>query len=303
MKIKIRFQREALFYIGILLVGIVIIAIKQNYHVDEMFTYGLANSTGQSLHPEWKTAPYIYESPESAFKEYTAVQAGERFNFANVWDKQSADVHPPFYYVLVHIISSIFIDSCSKWIAGAINIAFLLLTFLMMRKILCLFECDEKEKDLISIFFIISTGMMNATSYLRMYVMAMFMVTLCAWWILRSVNEERSVKFYVSMAVLAVCGALTHYYFLLYLFFISLFFGLYLIINRKFLDAVKYIVAMLVAGGGSCLIFPAMLQHIFMGGYRGEESFEKLGGVLLPIGIRSRRFGNILTMIYLEDIY
>lgn len=293
MKTGLKCKKQILLYIMLLLVGVAIIASKKNYHVDEIYTYGLANGAGQTIQPEWKTAPYIYESPESAYKEYMAVQLDGRFNFANVWDKQAADVHPPFYYVFVHLVSSIFAGSCSKWIAGSVNVAFILFTLWMVRKILCLFECDEKEINLISIFFIVSTGMMNVVSFLRMYVMAMFMVTLCAWWLLSFIEKKRTLKFYVGMTLIAVCGALTHYYFLLYLFFLSLIFGLYLIVNRKFSDAIKYIASMLVAGGGSCLIFPAMLQHIFLGGYRGEQSFENLGGVLALIGISSRRFGNI----------
>lgn len=33
---------------------------------------------------------------------------------------------------------------------------------------------------------------------------------------------------------------------------------------------------MLCAGSLSCVIFPAMLTHIFGGGYRGQESFANL---------------------------
>lgn len=276
MKIGFKYKKEILFYIILLVVGIAVIASKKNYNVDEVYTYGLANNIEDEISLSPKKA-FMYEPAESVYKEYMTVQEGKRFNFVNVWDKQTADVHPPFYYVFVHIISSIFVGSCSKWIAGAVNIAFMLLSLWMVRKIIYIFDCTEQEKDLISTFFVFSVGMMNATSFLRMYVMTMFMVTLCAWWLLNFVDQKRTIKFYVGMTVIAVCGTLTHYYFLLYLFFISFFFGLYLLANKRILDAVKYIVSMFVAGGVSYLIFPAMPRHIFLGG-RGEQSFDNFRG-------------------------
>ena len=269
--------KSGIFYLMLFLMCITVIANKRNFHVDEIYTYGLSNNTGGEIALQPQCAPYIYEPAESAYIEYMTVQEGERFNFKNVWSQQEKDVHPPFYYVLIHMLSSVFIGSGSKWIPATINILFMLLTFWMVRKILCLFDCDEKEKDIISIFLILSTGMMQNLSFLRMYVMTMFMVTLCTYWILRFINEKCTLKFYVGISIIAIVGTLTHYYFLIYLFFISIFFGLYLLLNKRFSDALKYVFFMFVAGGGSYCIFPAMLKHIF-GGYRGEQSFDNLRG-------------------------
>lgn len=176
---------------------------------------------------------------------------------------------------MIHLVSSVFAGSASKWIAATVNIVFALLTLWMVRKILYLFGCDDKEMDLISIFLILSPGIIQNLSFFRMYVMVMFMVALCTYWILKSFDTKRTVKFYAGISIIAIVGTLTHYYFLIYLFFISLFFGLYLLFNRKFVDAVKYILSMLVAGGGCYIIFPAMIKHIF-DGYRGKQAFENI---------------------------
>lgn len=136
------------FYITFFLICVIVIACKKNFHVDEIFTYGLANHVDGSIAMAPQTAPYLYEPAERAYEEYMAVQEGHRLDFKNVWNLQEKDVHPPFYYVLIHLISSVFAGSASKWIAASVNIVFMLLTLWMVRKILCLFvrrmpvDCD-----------------------------------------------------------------------------------------------------------------------------------------------------------------
>lgn len=88
--------KAAFLYIAFFFICIFVIACKKNFHVDEAYTCGLANHADGRIAMAPQNAPYIYEPAESAYKEYMTVQEGCRFNFKNVWDLQSKDVHPPF---------------------------------------------------------------------------------------------------------------------------------------------------------------------------------------------------------------
>ncbi len=291
-----KYKRGILLYLLLLLIGIAGIACKKNFHLDEILTYGLSNDAGLtgSIHP--KSAPYTYMPAIQAYKEFMTVQESARFNLKNVWRLQASDVHPPFYYVIIHLISSFFVNSCSKWIGGSVNVVFMLLTFWMFRKILFLFYDDRKENNLMSLLFILLAGMINATVFLRMYIMVMFLVTWCTWWFLSHIGKKLSWKFFAGITIIAFVGALTHYYFLLYLFFISIFWGIYLALGKRFLDAAKYIVSMCIAGTGSWIVFPAMIEHIFLGGYRGAQSFENFRGSIAVYWQRVREFFGLLDM-------
>ena len=264
-----------IYYIILLVLLIAVVMMKKNYHVDEIFSYGLSNHVGTiAMNPE--KAPYTYSPAIDAYLEYMTVQEGEEFQFSNVWYNQSRDVHPPLYYVLIHIMSSIYRERFSKWIAGSINIVFMLLTFAVFRKIIDLFQHEDKDKALLSLFFIFNTGILSSASFFRMYIMAMFEVTLLTYLVLKYRNKE-TFRFYIYLLLISVSGALTHYYFLIYLFFISFFYGISMIYEKRLKSAIKYIMCMLLSGVASYIIFPGMIPHIFgnVGG-RGAESFENL---------------------------
>lgn len=70
-----------------------------------------------------------------------------------------------------------------------------------------------------------------------MYVMFMCEVTWLTWLFLRWQGEECK-RFYVLVALLSVAGVLTHYYFLIYLCFISVFYGISLLLKKEYKKAV-----------------------------------------------------------------
>jgi hypothetical protein len=86
-------------------------------------------------------------------------------------------------------------------------------------------------------------------------------------------------KNYLSILIVSVLGALTHYYCIVYLAFISCVYGVYLIIHKKWKSIVLFIATMVAAGEISITIFPAMTDHMFSG-YRGTQSIDNLENFL-----------------------
>lgn len=267
-------------YIIFVILSVIIISGKKNFHIDEMFSYGLANfvltddmSKGLGMQPE---EGRIYEPAEDAYLEYLSVQPEQRYNFSNVWYNQSLDTHPPLYYLLLHIICSLFPRQFSIWYAGIINIIFAVLTLWCVRKIVLEMTHSDSAVLAASLFFVCSAGILSNISFLRMYVMTLFFVTFITYLMIKMTK----LKDVIVLALVSVLGALTHYYFIVYLFFICLFVGIYLLIKRKYAQTGLFVLAMVCAGGISTIIFPAMLQHMFLGGNgRGGESIDNFTNI------------------------
>ncbi len=253
----------------------VVLSNKVDYHVDEIFTYGKANyQSPRSFYEEKGTgAVYIpirdgkiYIPGGKALMDYVTVQPEYRFNYANVWKNEAKAVHPPFHTALVHTVCSFFPEEFSHWFAGVVNIAFAVLTLLAFRALTRCYIQDERVVNIISFSFAFSGGILSNITFLRMYIMAMFWVTLLSYCIVKECKEQKgTVKFFVCLSVVTLCGALTHYYCILYAVLISVTYGAWLLFKKKYHYFSKFTFAMAVSGFLSYVIFPAMIKHIFSG--------------------------------------
>lgn len=266
---KTNFKSIGLYVIFIVLM-ILVISLKTNYYIDEIYSYGLSNYTGDGIDMSIEYNK-TYTPGASVYWDYMQVQKGERFDYTSVWDNQTNDVHPPFYYVILHTICSIFPNTYSKWYAGSINIVFAMLTLFVMRKIISLLTNDKYIKEILSFSFILMTGILLAVSYFRMYLMAMFWITLLTYLFMKQLDKKADARFYGMIYLVTTAGALTHYYVIVYAVFLSFVYGIYLLWNKRIKEVVLFCVTMALAGGTSLAIFPAMIQHIFFG-YRGTEA-------------------------------
>ena len=138
------------------------------------------------------------------------------------------DVHPPLFYILVHTISSFFPEVFSKWFVGSIQIVFALLTLWMSRKIIRSMGIDERTNFLFSILFLFSNGIWSSVTFFRMYMMAMFFVTATEYVFIEIIKKRSiDIKSQIAMILVVIGGTMTHYYYLIYLFFICLVMGFF----------------------------------------------------------------------------
>ena len=81
---------------------------KSGMFIDEIHTYGLSNSYYQPFVKDIKDGDMIdkvYTRQELI--NFTQINGDEGFDFGSVYYNQTMDVHPPLYYWIVNIISSI----------------------------------------------------------------------------------------------------------------------------------------------------------------------------------------------------
>lgn len=280
-------------YVIFLILMILTISNKENYHVDETYSYGLANhQEGVAINIEDGRRYFESEEP---FLEYLTVDKEHRFDYQNVWENQSQDVHPPLYYALLHTVCSLFPGTFSKWYAGSINILFALSTLFVLRKlVLQLTDNNEKIRNVISILFVLSSGILSAISFFRMYILAMFLVTLLTYLLVKEIGIWKfDLNFYVKLGLVALFSALTHYYCIVFTVFICAIFCVILLLNKRVWPAVGVIITGILSGASTYRIFPHMLYHMF-GGYRGTEAANNLNQSADEFWNRIKNFFNIV---------
>ena len=144
---KKNFSKMNIVFIAIILIQMICLVLtfvtqKTANHEDEFFSYALSNSYYR---------PFIYGSAHQVrdninvwmtgddFKYYIETNENTRFHYDSVWSNQTADVHPPLYYAVLHTICSFFPNHFSWWWAFSINlICFAVTQFFLYKCFLCL---------------------------------------------------------------------------------------------------------------------------------------------------------------------
>lgn len=253
-----------------ILLGVYFGSQKINFHVDEIATYGLANDEKGG----WLTVPHARQFSGDQLREFVSA-SNSQFQYSNVWLNQSNDVHPPFYYIFIHTLSSFFPQQFAVNQGIGFNIVLsVIITILLYAAGISLLK-KEGSALLLSAAWAISFGNMNQIVFLRMYMLLAVMIFSILLLHLYYYDRRHDIKFRVLLIVISILGALTHYYYIVFLFFLALVFGINLLWSKAWKEAAQYIVSLAIAGLLSILIFPSMLMHIFSG-YRGVESFQNI---------------------------
>lgn len=268
-KMKILFS---LFIIIHIIFAVYLGMQKINYHYDERLTFGLANNTMSGVKIENGKVYHGF----SLYNDYLSVRSTERFDYKGVWKNQAKDVHPPFYYVIIHTICSFFPEQYSKWFGIVPNIIFMILVDLLLYQ-LANFILKDKGLALITAAAAGTTILaMNMVIFIRMYAMMTVFVVGISLVFIVYFDREKDWKFYTGCYMFTVGGTMTQYYFLIYLFFLCLFFGIRLLVQKKWRETAGFVTVFFAAGGSCFLIFPAMLKQIFGGSKRGRQALEAI---------------------------
>ena len=284
---KIRISSVILYGLFLVLM-IVVISNKKAYHEDEIWSYGLANCQDAQVitFEDGKT----YSPAVEPYAQYITVDDEYRFDYENVWENQAGDTHPPLYYALLHTICSFFPGVFSRWFAGIINIVFALLTLHILRHIISLLTQSTKLKTLLSYAFIFSSGILSAVTFMRMYIMAMFFITLLTYIIVKEAEEKKTdFRFFASLFITIVLGAMTHYYCIIYSAFICIPFLIFLLIRKKWLASIRFAVTCGLSAATSLMIFPTMYTHLFLTG-RGPQTLSILSESVHEFFVRIKQF-------------
>lgn len=270
---------------------------KDNLFLDEIWTFNLANSYYNPF--IGSVSEYMNRWIDSNFwLQSLCVQNGEEFSYGSVFYNQSKDVHPPLYYIVIHTICSFFPKQFSIWFGIIPNIVFFGGTQIILLKIADKLFDDKWSAIIVGILYGFSWGAVNSVVYIRMYMMLTFWWVLSFWMhllLFEYYNKYKKLKiiYLLAIFVITICGFLTQYYYVIFAFFLSLIFCIWLLKSKEIKLFVKYAVSVIGGFIASIMIFPAFLNQMF-NGYQGEIAIQNLSQV--DLWMRLKAFVNMLNM-------
>ena len=239
---------------------------KAGFFIDEIHTYGLSNS---------HYAPYISDAVGGSLRDviitrqqlldYATVDSGQVFDFASVYSNQVNDVHPPLFYFLFNMVSSLVGQHFSKWTGLCLNYVVFMASLIILYKLsLELYEGNRGASVCAVALYGLSTIGISTLVYIRMYMLLSFFTILLAYYAIKLMREEKR-KYCYLYGLTVFLGMFTQYYFVFYAFFLSAALCIHFIrcrnkdiLWRLALSAFAGVILLVVA-------FPASLSHIFVG--------------------------------------
>lgn len=249
---------------------------KQGMHFDEYYSYFTTNNSGGRAVNDRQ-----WLSGEDMKKDFY-VQPGEQFRYGKVIELQSYDVHPPVFYLLLHTVCSLMPGIYSIWQGLALNIVYALIAAVFLYLIIEKLTQSQWAALLISLICITNPGVISNVMFIRMYMLLTMWMTIAIWLHL-CMGDKWHWRFFLLNGVLAYVGFLTHYYYLIFLFFLETAYWMPRL-KKEWKRFLAYGVSMLGAGSLAVLSYPACLGHIFAG-YRGKQA---TGNLLNLMDIQTR---------------
>lgn len=257
----------------------VVVGMNKSYiHMDEAYSLGLASydkveiQDNGDFYNTWHYKEY--------YEDYLAVNDDEKGQYAQVYENQKNDVHPPFYYLLLRFAMGFCINNFSIWPGIILNIViYIFITifmYLIIQKLL-VGKPMAKEKAIVLAFVSsIVMSSLNNVIYIRMYALSTLNILITTLLHMKLFDREKvNPKLLISIGISALVGSLTHYYYLFYLAMLAIMFVIRYIRKKEYKNLMYYILTMLLAGGMSLAIFPYSIGHMFFG-YRGQGFISKL---------------------------
>ena len=193
---------------------------KSGMFIDEIYTYGLANShfmpfIGHGEHDRIQEQIITRED----FFDYLAVTDSEPgFDAASVYYNQVQDVHPPLYYWILNFCSTLARGQFSKWI-GLIPDLLIYLGLLLLLYALGmeLFENRLIAAGIAALYGFSQVGL-STMLMIRMYVLMTLFTVLLALLVVRELRTPSGKK-ELGIGLTIFAGLMTQYYFVFYAFF------------------------------------------------------------------------------------
>lgn len=282
--------------------------VESKFHFKDTVIYEdylrAQSSSANAREAGWTSGEY--------YKEYLIVGKEQSFDPFSVLYNQKNDVHPPLYYLLLHALSSMVPGTYPFGMAMLLNAIFMIAALIAFDRLLDAIVPRNWMTLLTVAIYGLSVPFLSTVLLYRMYAMlTFFTLALCKEvyvYCQEEANEsdilqkKKRVKW---MFVWLVAGYLTHYYFLVYAFFLMFVAMIRLLVTNKTRKAFTLALVSLGAGVAGLLFWPFGYEHIFMG-YRGKEAYSALtalgSGVDKMVAVAKRCFlllfaGNWLVLL------
>lgn len=275
---KIFCQKASIIFVLVLTIQVIVLIcygnMKKGYFVDELWSYGLSNSY---YHPHVYSDGKLDDWVEgNYFKDYLEVLEDQRFTYDSVIYNQENDYHPPLFYIVLHTVCSFFPNSFSKWYAIIPNIFYFCISMILLYKLGKILFGDPFKALIPIVAYGLCPGSISNVVYIRMYelltVWVVYTFYIHSKWIK---SDCMSIKSLVKLAIISYLGFMSHYYYFIFAFFISVFYVVFLLIRKRFKETIQYSFSMGVSLIMVLVTYPTAYQKLFFD-YRGNEAVGNL---------------------------
>lgn len=247
---------------------------KKDFHSDELWNYGFANSSdGMHIYKNdgtWDVRYFNEWVDASVLKEYLTVSTDEIFDYSATYTNAMNDINPFLGYFMLHFICSFFPGVFSPWFCFVLNLMCLAVTEIFIFKLL---KGSTKSKVIALIacaFLGFSSGMRDVTFFLRIYAPAAMFTTMMTYYmalIFQKRDEQVKKSVYIKLLLSALAGFLTVHQVLFVAFAMTVAYCLYYLCTKRFKKFWAFGFTMLGAVVLSIAIFPITFTHFFGDGY------------------------------------
>ncbi|AKT49749.1 hypothetical protein ADJ70_13705 [Olsenella sp. oral taxon 807] len=244
---------------------------KRGFFVDEVWSYGYANS---------HYAPFLSDVAGGDLAgatltrrdllDYVSVGEGERMDVGSVLHNQEGDLHPPLFGLALNAASSLAPGAWSKWAGLGLNLACHAVALVALWALLRELGCSRAACACGVALWGLSRAGLSDVLYIRMYEMLTALTVLLALELAALMREGASggARRLLPAAVGATVflGLMTQYYFAIYAFLACLAAGTHLLRRRRLGEAGALAACALAGVGLLLLAWPAALAHLGAGG-------------------------------------
>jgi hypothetical protein len=248
---NILIKKEKYIFVCVLVIcmiaGTLACMSKSGMHEDEFYSYYSSNRTN-GFYAEHTVSTEV-------MLDELKVLDGCGYNFPLVKEVQSWDVHPPIYYFVLHFVCSLTSGIFSVWQGLMINLIFLAISLILMKRLGTIMLPDNPLLvDIVIMAWGLSPALLSGVVFIRMYML--LTVWILAVTILHmsylpctstaflghnaddmrsgsntytATDTSQSIKkragiplsFWILLWILTFLGFMTHYYFLIWLVFLG----------------------------------------------------------------------------------
>ena len=250
---------------------------KQGMFIDEIYTYGLSNSSYAPFLSDVKGGSIEHTViTREELLDYVSVLGGEGFDVGSVYYNQVHDVHPPLYYWLFNLVSTLAKGSFSKWPAlaldGLLYLGCVVLLYALVRKL----GGGRYVAAAAAALYGLSVIGLSTMIMIRMYVL-LTLLTVTLMYFIADLMLSFRPRTCVFIGLTLLAGLLTQYYFVFYAFFLCAAYVIWALAKKQYKALAWFVPCALIGALSLLLVFPAALDHLFSGKLvSGENAVDNL---------------------------
>ena len=248
---NILIKKEKYIFVCVLVIcmiaGTLACMSKSGMHEDEFYSYYSSNRTNGFYAEGTVTTDVMLDELK--------VLDGCGYNFPLVKEVQSWDVHPPIYYFVLHFVCSLTSGIFSVWQGLMINLIFLAISLILMKRLGTIMLPDNPLLvDIAIMAWGLSPALLSGVVFIRMYMLLTVWIlavtilhmsylpctstaffghnaddmrsgsnTYTATDTSQSIKKRAGIplRFWILLWILTFLGFMTHYYFLIWLVFLG----------------------------------------------------------------------------------